>query len=254
MPDQPKIKHLTVIGFAGQKNSSDYVNAGKVKLKKAKENIMDAGNDFSRALEKTIENFKAESIVKINEIDSRVAEIKAKTLNAADEAGGVYKDEISRLEHSKTLLLAKLEENIGTRAQAISTEVKEYDVIVAGGGPAGVSAAIYSARKGLKVALVAEHIGGQVAETVAIENMISVPQTTGSHLVANLKSHLNEYAIDILENRRIDHFEITDGKKQIKTSMGETLATPALIIATGASWRRLNVPGESQYIGSGVAF
>lgn len=151
-------------------------------------------------------------------------------------------------------LLAKLEENIGTRAQAISTEVKEYDVIVAGGGPAGVSAAIYSARKGLKVALVAEHIGGQVAETVAIENMISVPQTTGSHLVANLKSHLNEYAIDILENRRIDHFEITDGKKQIKTSMGETFATPALIIATGASWRRLNVPGESQYIGSGVAF
>lgn len=112
MPDQPKIKHLTVIGFAGQKNSSNYANAGKgkVKLKKAKENIMDAGNDFSRALEKTIENFKAESIIKINEIDSRVAEIKAKTLNAADEAGGVYKDEISRLEHSKTLLLAKLEE------------------------------------------------------------------------------------------------------------------------------------------------
>ena len=110
MPDQPKIKHLTVVGFAGQKNSSNYVNAGKVKLKKAKENIMDAGNDFSKALEKTIENFKAESIVKINEIDSRVAEIKAKTLNAADEAGGVYKDEITRLEHSKTLLLAKLEE------------------------------------------------------------------------------------------------------------------------------------------------
>ncbi|MEA4850000.1 MAG: hypothetical protein VB126_00905 [Paludibacter sp.] len=109
MPDKPKIKHLTVVGFAGQKNSSNYVNAGKAKLKKVKENIPNAGNDFSKTLEKTIENFKAESIVKINEIDSRVAEIKAKILDAANEAGAVYKDEISRLEHSKTLLLAKLE-------------------------------------------------------------------------------------------------------------------------------------------------
>lgn len=151
-------------------------------------------------------------------------------------------------------LLSKLEEKFGTQFQASGSEVKNYDVIVAGGGPAGVSAAIYSARKGLKVAIVAEHIGGQVAETLAIENMISVPQTTGSQLVANLKTHLSEYPVDLLQNRKIEQFELIDGQKQIKTSLGETLSAPALIIATGASWRRLNVPGESKYIGLGVAF
>ena len=84
--------------------------------------------------------------------------------------------------------------------------------------------------------------------------MISDPQTTGSHLVAKLKMHLNEYAVDLLENRKIDGVELVDGYKQVRTSMGELLIAPALIIATGASWRRLNVPGESKYIGSGVAF
>lgn len=151
-------------------------------------------------------------------------------------------------------LLAKLEEKFGTAYQADASEVRSFDVIVAGGGPAGVSAAIYSARKGLRVAVVADNIGGQVTETMGIENMISVPQTTGSQLVANLKSHMNEYPVVMLENRRIEQVEVVDGQKQIRTSLGELLTAPALIIATGASWKRLNVPGESRYIGSGVAF
>jgi alkyl hydroperoxide reductase subunit F len=151
-------------------------------------------------------------------------------------------------------LLAKIEEKVGSGFNAASAETRDFDVIVAGGGPAGVSAAIYSARKGLKVAIVAEQIGGQVAETVGIENMISIPHTTGSHLVANLKTHLNEYPVESLVNRKIEKVELKDGRKLVKTSLGETLAAPALIIATGASWRRLNVPGENQYIGSGVAF
>jgi len=151
-------------------------------------------------------------------------------------------------------LLSKLEEKTGVKFIPTESVVKEYDVVVAGGGPAGVSAAIYSARKGFSVAVVAENIGGQVAETVAIDNMISIPQTTGSQLTASLKSHLQEYPIDLLENRRIEEVELIDGLKHVKTSLGETFITPALIIATGASWKKLNVPGESEYIGSGVAF
>lgn len=151
-------------------------------------------------------------------------------------------------------LLSKLEEKFGTQYRPSANEIKTYDVIVAGGGPAGVSAAIYSARKGLKVAIIADNIGGQLTETVGIENMISVPKTTGSQLVANLKMHLHEYPVELLVNRKIEQVDLVDGQKQIRTSLGEVLTAPALIIATGASWRRLNIPGESNYIGSGVAF
>jgi alkyl hydroperoxide reductase subunit F len=151
-------------------------------------------------------------------------------------------------------LLNKLEEVAGTEFNPAAGVAKSYDVVVAGGGPAGVSAAIYSARKGFSVAIVAEKVGGQVTETVGIENLISVPQTTGAHLTAQLKLHLADYAIDILENRTIKQVEVVDGLKQVQTSLGETLSAPVLIIATGASWRKLNVPGESEHIGSGVAF
>jgi alkyl hydroperoxide reductase, F subunit len=151
-------------------------------------------------------------------------------------------------------LLSKIEEMVGVSFNPELAVSKEYDVIVAGGGPAGVAAAIYSARKGFSVALVAEKVGGQVTETVGIENMISIPQTTGSKLSADLKHHLSDYPVDVLENRTIEHAELVNGMKQVRTSLGEVLKAPALIIATGASWRKLNVPGESNYIGSGVAF
>lgn len=151
-------------------------------------------------------------------------------------------------------LLAKLESQYGIDDSRIDTTVKNYDVIVAGGGPAGVSAAIYSARKGLRVAIVAERIGGQVKETVGIENLISVSHTTGSELADNLKTHLMQYPVDLLEHRKIESVEIIGKEKQVVTSVGETFSAPALIIATGASWRKLNVPGETEYIGRGVAF
>ncbi len=151
-------------------------------------------------------------------------------------------------------LLGKIEELTGTEVKPSSGVPQNYDVIVAGGGPAGVSAAIYSARKGFKVALVAQKVGGQVTETVGIENMISVPQTTGAQLTAQLKLHLAEYPVDILENRTIKDVNVVEGQKQVSTSLGEIFTAPALIIATGASWRKLNVPGESEHIGSGVAF
>lgn len=150
-------------------------------------------------------------------------------------------------------LLTKLEEKLGSEFSAEKIE-KNYDAVVVGGGPAGVSAAIYLARKGMNVAIAADHIGGQVSETVGIENLISVPSTTGSKLSGNLKVHLDEYPVDILENRKVTSVDLVEGMKHIHTSFNETLITPAMIIATGASWRRLNVPGENEHIGSGVAF
>lgn len=151
-------------------------------------------------------------------------------------------------------LLAKLEARYGVDENKVEKTVKQYDVIVVGGGPAGASAAIYSARKGLKVAVVAERIGGQVKETVGIENLISVPATTGSELADNLRTHLQQYPVDLLEHRRIEKVEIEEKQKILSTATGEMFRTPVVIVATGASWRRLNVPGESDYIGRGVAF
>lgn len=151
-------------------------------------------------------------------------------------------------------LLAKLEQACGVDESRVEKTVRAYDVLVAGGGPAGAAAAIYSARKGLKVGVIAERIGGQVKETVGIENLISVPETTGSQLADNLRTHMAAYPVDLLEHRRIEKVSL-DGKLKVVTAAGgETFTAPALIVATGASWRRLNVPGEAEYIGRGVAF
>ncbi len=151
-------------------------------------------------------------------------------------------------------LLGKLEEFYGINTEKIEIITKNYDVVVVGGGPAGASAAIYSARKGLKVAILAERIGGQVKETLSIENVISIPKTTGEQLSANLKLHMQDYDIDILEHRHVEKIELDGKNKVVLVTGGEKFITPAVIIATGAGWRKLNVPGESDYIGRGVAF
>lgn len=152
-------------------------------------------------------------------------------------------------------LLEKLESLVGTQPSgAYEPVTRQYDVVVLGGGPAGASAAIYSARKGLNVAIVAESVGGQVKETVGIENLISVPHTTGAQLAGSLRTHINDYPIDVFENRRIEKAELKGKEKRITVTGGEVFIAPAVIIATGAGWRKLNVDGESDYIGRGVAF
>ena len=131
------------------------------------------------------------------------------------------------------------------------------DVTVIGGGPAGVAAAIYAARKGLKVTMVADRIGGQVKDTVGIENLISVPKTTGTELTGNMMAHMSDYDITKKEHLRVDRIEKGESSntlKKIHLSTGEVVETKTIIIATGAKWRELGVPGEKENIGSGVAY
>ena len=187
--------------------------------------------------------------------------------------GGIYQQEVSDLNiqgvpavycNNESLhigrgdlgiLLQELEDMVGSEAlENEETIEREYDVIVIGGGPAGASAAIYSARKGLKVGLVAERIGGQVNDTTDIQNLISVPNTNGTQLAADLKAHLSDYPIELFEHRKIASVSLKEKTKSIKVKGGEVFKAPAVIIATGANWRRLNVGDEAKYIGHGVHF
>ena len=151
-------------------------------------------------------------------------------------------------------LLEKLESVYGfSDNTALQPVTREYDVIILGGGPAGAAAAVYCARKGFNTAVIAKSVGGQVRETMDIENLISVPKTTGPQLAADLKTHLSQYAIDIFEDRNVDSADVT-GSENTLVCGNETFKGKALIIATGAGWRKLSIPGESEHIGHGVAF
>lgn len=151
-------------------------------------------------------------------------------------------------------LLTKMEETYGTsgaKREASGENLGHFDVVVIGGGPAGVSAAIYTARKGLKTAMLAERMGGQVQDTKGIENLISVIYTEGPQLAEQMYKHAASYPITIFEQRRVAKL----GKdKKILLEGGETLSGESIIIATGAKWRELGVPGEKEYLGRGVAY
>jgi alkyl hydroperoxide reductase subunit F len=149
--------------------------------------------------------------------------------------------------------LIEFEPAITQAAAAEQPVLPLQDVTVIGGGPAGVAAAIYSARKGLNVTLVADRLGGQVKDTMGIENLISVPKTTGPELAGALQNHMSDYDITVKEHLRVTSVE--QGRvKKVTLSTGELISTRTLIIATGARWRELGVPGEKENIGNGVAY
>ena len=142
---------------------------------------------------------------------------------------------------------------------AVAREAKKldakapYDVLIVGGGPAGASAAIYAARKGIRTGIVAERFGGQVMDTMAIENFISVKETEGPKLVMALEEHVKSYEVDIMNLQRAKSVKKGD-LLEVELESGATLKSKAVIIATGARWRELGVPGEAEYRGKGVAY
>ncbi len=154
-----------------------------------------------------------------------------------------------------TDLLSKLEAEFGKSdvGGILPKDLGRFDTVVIGGGPAGASAAIYAARKGLKTAIVAEQMGGQVKETKGIENLVSIPYTEGPELTQKLANHISEYPVTVLEHRRVLEVAASNGAR-ISLDSGEFLSADSTIIATGAKWRELNVPGEKEYLGSGVAY
>ncbi|GAB1257042.1 alkyl hydroperoxide reductase subunit F [Aurantivibrio plasticivorans] len=154
---------------------------------------------------------------------------------------------------SLTDILNKVDTNAHQRAAESLANKDPYEVLIIGGGPAGASAAIYAARKGIRTGIVAERFGGQVMDTVAIENFISVKETEGPKLVANLEQHVLEYDVDLINTQRAVSLN-DQGMIEVTTESGATLRTQTAILATGARWREMNVPGEKEYRGKGVAY
>ncbi|ELX11452.1 alkyl hydroperoxide reductase subunit F [Janthinobacterium sp. HH01] len=150
-------------------------------------------------------------------------------------------------------ILSKLDKNAGARQAAELSKKDVFDVLIVGGGPAGAAAAIYAARKGIKTGVLAERFGGQVLDTLAIENFISVTATDGPKFAVALEQHVKEYEVDIMNTQRAA--KLVPGKLiEVQTATGATLKAKSVILATGARWREINVPGEKEYRNHGVAY
>jgi alkyl hydroperoxide reductase subunit F len=153
-------------------------------------------------------------------------------------------------------ILRKLDAKGAQQTSAALNHKPAFDMLIVGGGPAGASAAIYAARKGLKTGIVSENFGGQVLDTVGIENFISVKETEGPRLVAGLEEHVKSYPVDVMQTQRVKRVMARDaeGLLRVELESGASLKARSIVYSTGARWRQVNVPGEAEYKGRGVAY
>ncbi|WP_027962634.1 alkyl hydroperoxide reductase subunit F [Halomonas halodenitrificans] len=153
-------------------------------------------------------------------------------------------------------ILAKVDTGAAEREAAKLSDKPAFDTLMIGGGPAGAAAAVYAARKGIRTGVAAERFGGQVLDTMSIENLISVPHTEGPKLAAALEEHVKEYEVDIMNLQRA--VELAPGQPgeehEVRFESGASLKSRTLVLATGARWREMGVPGEAEYRNKGVAY
>ena len=154
-------------------------------------------------------------------------------------------------------ILAKLDTGAEARAAAKNAAKDPFDVLVIGGGPAGAAAAVYAARKGIRTGVVAERFGGQVLDTMSIENFISVQHTEGPRMAQQLEAHVDEYGVDVMNLQRAEKLipaRRPGGLHEVKLASGASLRAQTVILSTGARWRSMNVPGEDAYRNKGVTY
>ncbi|QDF95900.1 alkyl hydroperoxide reductase subunit F [Azoarcus sp. DD4] len=150
-------------------------------------------------------------------------------------------------------ILGRIDTGAAKRDAAKLSAKDVFDVLVVGGGPAGAAAAIYAARKGIRTGVLAERFGGQVMDTLAIENFISVKETEGPKLAMALEEHVKQYEVDVMNLQRASAL-VPGELHEVKLENGASLKAKTVILATGARWREMNVPGEKEYRGKGVAY
>ncbi|HEX6361353.1 MAG TPA: alkyl hydroperoxide reductase subunit F, partial [Albitalea sp.] len=154
-------------------------------------------------------------------------------------------------------ILAKVDQGAAARDAGRLAAKEPFDMLIVGAGPAGAAAAVYAARKGIRTGIVAERFGGQTLDTLGIENFISVPQTEGPKFAAALEAHVRAYPVDIMANQRVAALEAAPepgGYATVRLANGAALKSRSVVLATGARWRNVDVPGEQEYRNKGVAY